>query len=85
MKTVEELFKEIEASKDLQKELTSIGKGKFAEVEVFLKKHDCEASAEVFVDFLKKKKKTQPEGEIGDEDVEAVAGGGMFEWFEGLW
>ena len=41
MKTVEELFKEIEASKDLQKELTSIGKGQFAEIEAFLKKHDC--------------------------------------------
>ncbi len=38
-----------------------------------------------FVDFLKKKKKTQPEGEIGDEDVEAVAGGGMFDWFDDLW
>jgi hypothetical protein len=78
MKTVEELFKEIEASKDLQKELTSIGKGKFAEVEVFLKKHDCEASAEEFVDYIKSQKKSQIEGEIGDDAAGAVAGG---KWF----
>lgn len=75
MKTVEELFKEIGASKDLQKEFTSIGKGQFAEIKAFLKKHDCEASAEEFVDYIKSQKKSQIEGEMGDDDAESVAGG----------
>ena len=54
MKTAEEFFREITASEDLQKELTSIGNGQFAEIGAFLKNHDCGASAEEFVDFLKK-------------------------------
>lgn len=77
MKTVEELFREIIASKELQEELTSIGKGQFAEVDAFLKKHNCEVSAEEFVDFLKKQKKSQSEGELADDATEAVAGGKM--------
>ena len=80
MKTLEELYKEIIASKELQKELTSIGKGQFAEVDVFLKKHNCEVSAEEFVDFLKKQKKSQPEGELADDATEAVAGGKWRLW-----
>ena len=83
MKTVEELFKEIDASKDLQKELTSIGKGQFAEIGAFLKKHDCDASAEEFIDFLKSQKKSRTDGEIGDDDVVDVAGGGIVDWFLG--
>ena len=75
MKTVEELFKEIDTSKDLQNEITSIGKGQFAELEAFLKKHDCEASAEEFIEFLKKQKPSKAEGELTDDDVDAVAGG----------
>ena len=80
MKTVEELFKEIDASKDLQKEITSIGKGQFAEIGAFLKKHDCDASAEDFVAFMKKQKTSQAEGEIGDDDAEAAAGGRFLWW-----
>ena len=78
MKTVEELFKEIEASKDLQKEFTSIGKGQFAEIEAFLTKHDCEVSAEEFVDYMKSQEESQIEGEMGDDDAESVAGGRFF-------
>lgn len=83
MKTAEEFFKEIDASKDLQKEFTSIGKGQLAEIVAFLKKHDCAASAEEFIDFLKSQKKSRTEGEIGDDEVEAVAGGGIVDWFLG--
>ena len=85
MKTVEELFKEIGESKELQNELASIGKGQNAEIEEFLKKHDCSASAEEFVDFIKSKKDSQAEGEIDDDALEAVAGGGIVDWFLGLW
>ena len=79
LKTAEELFKEIDASKDLQNELTSIGKGQFAELDAFLKKHDCGASAREFIDFLKDQKKSQPEGELADDAAESVAGGYWFE------
>ena len=77
MKTVEELFREINASEELQKELSSIGKGQFAEVDAFLKKHNCDVSAEEFVVFLKKQDKSQFEGELSDDATEAVAGGKM--------
>ena len=80
MKTVEELFKEIEASKDLQKGLSSIGKGQYAEIEAFLKKHDCDASAEEFIDFLKSQKKLQVDGELSDDAAETVAGGRFLWW-----
>ncbi len=79
MKTLEDLYKEIEESKDLQKELSSIGKGQFAEIGAFLKKHDCEAMAEEFVAFMKKM--SQAEGEIGDDGAGAVAGGLPFVLF----
>ena len=83
MKTVEELFREIGASKDLQKELTSIGKGQYAEIGAFLKKHDCAASAEDFVNYLKSHKKTQAEGELSDDTAENVAGGRFLWWPDG--
>ena len=78
MKTAEELFKEISASKDLQNELSSIGKGQFSEVEAFLKKHDCAASAKEFSEYVK----LQKEGEISDEDAGSAAGGGWMDWIK---
>ena len=78
MKTAAEFIKEIGASEDLQRELVSIGKA-YAEIEAFLKKHDCGASAREFIDFLIDQKKSQPEGEIGDDEANAVAGGYWFE------
>ena len=80
MKTLEALFKEIVASKELQKELASIGKEKIAEIEAFLKKHDCAASAQEFADFLKKQKKSQSDGELADDIAEAVTGGKWRLW-----
>lgn len=76
MKTAEELFKEITASEALQKEFDAIGKGKLAEIGAFLKNHDCTASAEEFMAFLKKQK--APEGELDDDAAGVVAGG---KWF----
>ena len=71
MKTIEELCKEIEASEALHKEVTEIGDSEaLAE---FLKKYDCEASAEEFEKFLSAH--AQQEGELDDDAVEAVAGG----------
>ena len=45
-----------------------------------MKKHDCEASAEEFVDYIKSQKKSQIEGEIGDDAAGAVAGGKWYFW-----
>ena len=71
MKTAAEFIKEISASEDLQRELTSIGKGQYAEIGTFLKKHDCGASAEEFVDYVK----SVLEGEISDDEASIAAGG----------
>ena len=84
MKTIEEFIREISESKELQEELTSIIKDQPAEVGAFLQKHDCLASAEEFMNILKSQKESQSEGEISDEDVEAIAGGGA-KWIEDMW
>ena len=69
MKTMEELYNEINASEELKKVVSEIkDKETFA---AFLKQHGCSASAEEFVKFVK----AQREGEISDDDVAAVAGG----------
>ena len=69
MKTVEELYKEISASEELQKTVSEIRDN--AVLAVFLKEHDCEASVDDFVRFAK----SQSEGEIEDESAEAATGG----------
>lgn len=71
MKTMEKFIKEISTSNELQNELVSIGKGQYAEIEAFLKKYDCSASAEEFVDYVK----SVLEGEIADDEASLAAGG----------
>ena len=69
MKTIEEMYNEINASEELKKVVSAINDEEaMAE---FLKQHGCEASVEEFVKFVN----SQREGEISDEDVEAAAGG----------
>lgn len=70
MKTAAEFIKEIGMSEDLQRELMSIGK-EYAEIGAFLKRHDCSASAEEFVDYVK----SVLEGEIADDEASLAAGG----------
>ena len=69
MKTAEEFVKEINESKELQKAIGEI-KDK-ASFEAFLKDHDCDATADEFVKFVK----SHAEGEIGDETAESITGG----------
>ena len=72
MKTIEELYNEINASEELKKAISEIrDKEAFAD---FLKEHGCDASADEFEKFVK----AQSEGEIGDDAVGAVAGGRWF-------
>ena len=77
MKTIEELYNEINASPELKKAVSEIrDKEAFAD---FLKEHGCEPSVEEFVKFVK----SQTEGVISDEDAEAAAGGGIVSY--GRW
>ena len=76
MKTVEEFYKEISDTKALQDELKNASDDMLG---AFLKKHECGASVEEFVEFLK----AQSEGAIEDEDVLTVAGGTGF--FQPYW
>jgi len=68
MKTVEALYKEIAESKELQSELKAASDEM---LKAFLKKHDCDASVEDFTEYAK----SQEEGEMEDNDVEAIVGG----------
>lgn len=79
MKTIEEFYKEIAGSPELQNELKGI-KDKDAILD-FLKRNDVSATAEEFVKAFKAKK--EAEGEITDDDVEAIAGGGWMDWLKG--
>lgn len=75
MKTIEELYNEINESDELKKAISTVKDKK--ELEVFLKEHGCEATADEFVKFIK----TQREGELGDDDASAAAGGRFaFDW-----
>ena len=68
MKTVEEIYKEIAGSKEMQAELKKMSDEMIGEV---LKKHDCNASVKEFTSFAR----SLAEGEIEDSDAAAVAGG----------
>ena len=70
MKTIEEFIREIEGSEALQKELEAITDKDAASA--FLKKYDCDGSVEDFANAL------SGEGEITDENADAVAGGSFF-------
>ena len=70
MKTLEELYKEVMASEELKKEFVEAAKTKDS-LTAWLKKHDCGATLEELGAFLKEKR----EGEMQDDEVEAVAGG----------
>ena len=71
MKTIQDFIKEIEGSAALQDELKAI-KDKDALAD-FLKKNDVDGTVEDFGKAIKAK--TEAEGELSDDDAEAVAGG----------
>ena len=75
MKTIEELYREINASDELKKAVSAIRDN--AALEAFLKERGCEATADEFVAFIG----SQCEGEIGDDAAAAAAGGkSAFDW-----
>ena len=68
MKTIEEFYKEIAGSKELQEELKVLTEEALGE---FLRKHDCEATAKEFSDYTR----SLTEGELTDDDAQTAAGG----------
>lgn len=72
MKTMEELLKEIDGSKELQGEFDKIDSAD--EMEGFLKKQNCGATVKEFIEFLK----SRFEGSISDDDLEFATGGASF-------
>ena len=71
MKTIEEFIKEIEGSEALKNELKAVNdKDALAD---FLKKNDVSGTVEDFGKAVQTK--TGAEGELSDDDAEAVAGG----------
>ena len=70
--SLEELYKKVMSSGELKKEYFEAAKeGRIAE---FLGEHDCGATLEELQDFLTSPK-VLPQGEIADDELDAVAGG----------
>ena len=70
MKSLEELYKEVQENEELKKEFISAFKE--GKVEEFLKAHDCDASASDVMAFLNSTK----EETASEDDLAKVAGGG---------
>ena len=71
MKIVEEFYKEITDSKQLQNELKTVSG---ETLDAFLREHNCDATAKDFIEFIRSK----IDGEIVDDVAEAIAGGGLY-------
>ena len=69
MKTIEEMYKEINASDELKKAIAEIKD--MASLEAFLKGKGCETTADELAKFIE----SQCEGELGDDMAAAAAGG----------
>lgn len=84
MKTVKQMLKEIKASKELEQELISLES--IEEIEVFLKEHCCAEPVEKFITCAKLDARSKGKGELSDEELADVVGGGQWtglEWSGG--
>ena len=72
MKTLEELYTEVMGSEELKAAFVAAVKEK--KIAEFLKEQGCEATEAEVAEFLKSKQGA--EGEMADEELDAVAGGG---------
>lgn len=71
MKPIEEFYKEIARSKELQEDLKNTSEEM---LEAFLIKHGCDADAKEFAAFVR----AQSEGAVEDDAAAAIAGGVPF-------
>jgi hypothetical protein len=69
MKTLEQLYEEIQSNEELKKEFTASIKENTTDD--FLKKHDCDANIRSVMAFMNNLK----DGELSEDDLESVAGG----------
>lgn len=76
MKTIEQFFSEIETNDELFDKLITIKND--AELEAFLKENDVSGTTNEF----KKLVVAQTKGELTDEELEAVSGGGFWQSLE---
>ena len=76
MKTIEQFFSEIETNDELFDKLITIKND--AELEAFLKENDVSGTTNEF----KKLVVAQTKGELTDEELEAVSGGGFWKSLE---
>lgn len=86
MKTLQELYDEVMASDELKREFMAISgdeENAREKVSEFLKKHDCDATLEELKAFFEDRE----DGELSEDELEAVAGGkrSIVDWFLGLW
>ena len=70
MKTIEELYKEVQADEMLKKEFIVFSR--IGQTEAFLKAHNCDATVADVMAFLN----GVQEEALSDDDMEMVAGGG---------
>ena len=73
MKSLQELYDEILASDELKQEFAEAAKSEETTA-TFLKSHDCDASVSDLAAFLKEQ--LTEKKELGEQEVEQVAGGG---------
>ena len=72
MKTLEEIYREVIASEQLKTEFTAAVKA--GTVDTFLTAHGCDATSAEATTFLKERQAR--EGELAEQELDAVAGGG---------
>ena len=72
MKTLEKLYKEIQADSELKKEYVKAAKDK--KIIDFMKAHDCDATEAEVESFIKAK--NEKSKELADDELDMVSGGG---------
>ena len=75
MKTIEQFYNEIIASEELKEKLAAVSSEQ--KLDEFLKENEVEGTKEEFKEYVVEKAKTS--GELTDEQLEAVAGGGVWD------
>ena len=75
MKTIEQFYNEIIASEELKEKLAAVSSAQ--KLDEFLKENEVEGTKEEFMEYVVEKSKTS--GELTDEQLEAVAGGGVWD------
>ena len=74
MATLEEIYQQVVADDDAKAALAEAAKTPEG-LQAFLTEHGCDAAPEEVAEFLRAKAASGAEGELADEELDAVAGG----------